>query len=248
MKISLITVCYNSEKTIADCIHSVTEQSYPDVEYIIVDGKSSDNTLNIIHLFKDKISKVISEKDSGIYDAMNKGLALATGDVIGILNSDDIYAHADVLKNVAGVFQSQQTDSVYGNLVYVSANDLNKVVRKWKSTPYKEGLFLKGWMPPHPAFFVKRSIYEKYGNFNTMFKSAADYELMLRFLHRYKITTSYLPETLIKMRTGGMSNASVWNRIRANMEDRKAWKINGIKPKWYTLYRKPLSKVFQFLK
>jgi glycosyltransferase involved in cell wall biosynthesis len=248
MKISIITVCYNSEKTIADCIHSIVEQTYPDIEYIIIDGKSSDNTLNIIHLFKNKISKIISEKDNGIYDAMNKGLSIATGDIVGILNSDDVYADNYVVEEVVNVFKNKNTDSVYGDLVYVSANDINKVTRKWRSAAYKDGMFLEGWMPPHPTFFVKREMYTKYGQFDTSMKSAADYELMLRFLHRYKISTAYLPKVFVKMRAGGVSNASLLNRIKANIEDRKAWRINGLQPKWYTLYRKPLSKVFQFLK
>jgi glycosyltransferase involved in cell wall biosynthesis len=247
MKISIITVSYNSASTIKDTIESVLNQTYKDVEYIIVDGQSTDETLTILKSYGSKISTLVSEKDKGLYDAMNKGIGLATGDVIGILNSDDFYANREVLSHVAALFDNH-TEGVYADLVYVSAEDPKKIVRTWKSGNYTAGDFLKGWMPPHPTFFVRRSVYEKYGRFTDQLKSAADYELMLRFIHKHKITLAYLPEVTVHMRAGGKSNASVKNRIRANKEDRRAWKMNDLKPGPFTFIRKPLSKLTQFLK
>ncbi len=246
MKISVITITYNSAATLEQTINSVLDQNYKDVEYIIVDGGSTDNTLQIIKKYKNSISKFISEKDSGLYDALNKGLALATGDVIGILHSDDFYIDNTILGKYANTFIKNNSEAVYSDLFYVNKDNTNKVIRKWKSGNYKSSSFLHGWMPPHPTFFVKRSVYEKYGKFNLDFKHSADYELMLRFIHKHKIKINYLHEFTIKMRVGGQSNASVQNRVNANLEDRKAWKINGLKPRSYTLYLKPLRKILQF--
>lgn len=248
MKVSIITITYNSESTLIETIDSVLNQTYKDIEYIIVDGASTDDTISIIHSYKDKISKFISEKDKGLYDALNKAINLCTGDVIGIIHSDDFYTDNEVIAKIAKLFKSNQCDAVYADLYYVDKIDTNKIFRKWKSGIYKHGMFLKGWMPPHPTFFVKREIYPKYGLFNLQLKSAADYELMLRFIHKYKIKLAYLPEFIIKMRVGGKSNVSIKNRLRANSEDRKAWKINGLKPHFYTLYAKPLRKIVQLLR
>jgi glycosyltransferase involved in cell wall biosynthesis len=246
MKISIITVCFNSAKTIEDTIQSVLSQDYPNVEYIIVDGGSKDATLDIVKKYSANISHFISEPDKGIYDAMNKGIALATGDVVGILNSDDVYYDSQVLSHISKAFEVTNADAVYGDLVYVASNNLEKVTRVWKSKPYTEGAFLKGWMPPHPTFYVKKSCYNQLGNYSLKLKSAADYELMLRFIHKYKISLAYIPKTLVKMRVGGESNVSLKNRLRANKEDRMAWKMNGLKPHFYTLFLKPLSKLKQF--
>lgn len=248
MKVSIITITYNSESTLIETIDSVLNQTYEDIEYIIVDGASTDDTLSIIHSYKDKISKVISEKDRGLYDALNKGIAMCTGDVIGILHSDDFYTNHYIIENIVNTFKLNHSDAVYADLFYVAKNDTSKIHRKWKSGNYKHGMFLNGWMPPHPTFFVKRKCYETFGAFNLDLKSAADYELMLRFIHKYKIKLSYLPEFIIKMRVGGKSNVSLKNRIRANNEDKKAWKINGLKPRIYTLYAKPLRKIIQLFK
>ena len=247
MKISIITVSFNSEKTIRDTIESVLGQEYNNVEYIIIDGLSSDKTIEIIKSFGDKIQQFISEPDKGIYDAMNKGIFLATGDVIGILNSDDFYTNQQVLKNVALKFENN-IDAVYADLVYVNHSDSSKIVRTWISKPYQAGMFLKGWMPPHPTFFLRKECYSKFGFFNTTLKSAADYELMLRMIHKNKIKVNYLNEVIVKMRAGGQSNVSIKNRIKANKEDRLAWKINNLKPAPFTFLRKPLSKLTQFLK
>lgn len=248
MKVSIITIAYNSAETIEDTIRSVASQKYSDIEYIVVDGKSTDNTLSIIDKHKTSISKLISEKDNGIYDAMNKGVRLASGDIVGILNSDDFYADEHVIADVVKTFETEKCDGLYADLVYVDRENISMITRTWNSGKYYDGLFLNGWMPPHPTFFVRKEVYEKFGGYNTDLRSAADYEIMLRFIHKFKIRLSYLPRVITKMRSGGQSNVSIKNRIRANMEDRLAWKINGLKPGLLTLTRKPLSKVFQFLK
>ena len=269
MKVSLITVSYNSAKTIVDTIHSVQNQTYKNIEYIVVDGMSSDGTVEIVKQFLDSakdvsqdasqdsekdisqdtgvVTKFLCERDKGIYDAMNKGLALATGDIIGVLNSDDFYCSNTVIEQVVAAFQKEDAQCLYGDLNYVDPEDTKKIVRKWRSGDFNRENFLKGWMPPHPTFFVRKSCYEKFGTFNTQFKSAADYELMLRFLYKESCSAIHLPVVMIHMRAGGISNVSLKNRIRANREDRMAWKINGLKPKWFTLLRKPLSKLIQYL-
>jgi glycosyltransferase involved in cell wall biosynthesis len=248
MKVSLITVSYNSEDTIEETFLSVFSQKDVDLEYIVIDGGSKDNTLAIIEQYKDRIDYFLSEKDKGIYDGMNKGLKMATGDVIGILNSDDVLAGETILSDVVGAFEQTNADGLYGDLVYVNRDDLFKVTRKWVSGNYKDGDFKKGWMPPHPTFYVKRDVYERYGVFNLNFSSAADYEIMLRFIHKHKIRVAYLPKVMVKMRQGGKSNASLSNRLKANREDRKAWEVNGLKPGPFTLLFKPLSKITQFIK
>ena len=248
MKVSIITITYNSAETVEDTIRSVASQSYSNVEYVMVDGLSKDSTLDIAKKYSAHISKLISEKDKGIYDAMNKGVALATGDVVGILNSDDFYADENVIKDIVEVFEKTGADAVYADLIYVHRDDTTKTVRRWEAGAYRTGQFLKGWMPPHPTFFVKKSIYDKWGSYNLSLRSAADYELMLRFIHKHHISVAYLPRVITHMRTGGQSNVTLRNRIKANMEDRAAWKMNGLKPGLFTLYRKPLSKLLQYIK
>lgn len=244
MKISIITVCLNAEETIEKTIRSVLEQTYPDVEYIVIDGGSSDRTLSVIGKYRERISKLVSRRDEGIYFALNKGIDLATGEMVGILHADDLYSDRHVLQKIADVFSEKKCDSVYADLQYVRSDAT--VFRKWRSGAYREGLFLKGWMPPHPTFFIKKRCYDKYGKFNTGFRSAGDYELMLRMIHKHKVSIGYLPEVIVKMRVGGKSNASLLNRIRANREDKMAWKVNDLKPGIFTLAFKPLSKLKQF--
>lgn len=245
MKISIITITYNSSSTLAETINSVINQSYKNIEYIIIDGGSSDNTIPIIKSYENKITTFISEKDNGIYDALNKGILLATGDVIGILHSDDFYTNTNVIQNVVNKLEQTNGDALYADLFYVDKNNTSKIHRKWKSGNYSLEKFLYGWMPPHPTFFVKKTIYEKYGSFNLSLNSSADYELMLRFIYKEKIKVAYLPEFIIKMRLGGKSNVSLKNRIIANKEDRKAWRINNLKPYFFTLYIKPIRKIVQ---
>lgn len=248
MKVSIITVSFNSAQTIADTIKSVNNQDYNDIEYIIIDGKSTDETLSVIEPFKAKIARLVSEPDKGIYDAMNKGLALATGDIIGILNSDDVYADNTVISDVVSAMQRTNSDACYADLCYVTKQDLSKVVRYWQSGSYSKENFQKGWMPPHPTFFLKSECYQKFGYFNTDFRTSADYEIMLRMLYKYGVSCTYLPRVIIQMRVGGQSNVSIKNRIKANREDRKAWRVNDLKPGTFTLFRKPLSKITQYFK
>jgi len=246
MKVSLITIAYNSAATIEDTIKSIVAQEYSNIEYIIIDGGSTDNTLSIIEKYKESISTIISEPDKGIYDAMNKGVQNATGDLVGILNSDDIYTDNKVVSNIVEAIGNK--DSIYADLVYVNRDNTDKVTRYWKSGKYRKGIFKKGWMPPHPTFFIKKSCYDQYGIYNLQLKSAADYELMLRMLHKHNISVAYLPEVITKMRVGGQSNITLLNRFKANTEDRLAWTINNLKPGRLTLTMKPILKLSQFFK
>ena len=246
MKVSVITATYNSAATVADTLRSVRDQSYPLVEHLIIDGGSKDNTMEIVAGFP-HIKQICSEKDRGIYDAMNKGVKRATGDIVGILNSDDFYASENVLREVVDTFEQSGCDAVYGDLQYVCKDDVSKVVRYWRSGPYQQGAFKWGWMPPHPSFFVRHTLYDRCGLFNLDMKTAADYELMLRMIHKEGASLQYLPNVLVKMRTGGASNSSLASRLKANADDRKAWDVNGLKPYWFTMYLKPIRKITQFI-
>ena len=244
MKVSVITICFNSQDTIEDTIKSVISQDYKDIEYIIIDGNSKDKTKSIIQKYKSKLAHYISEPDLGIYDAMNKGITASKGDLIAILNSDDVYAFKSVVSEMVDTLGNN--DAVYADLVYVGSNNLNSVKRAWKAGCYKKGLFYFGWMPPHPTFFVRKKCYDELGTYSLDLNTSADYELMLRFIHKSNISISYLQKTIVKMRLGGASNASIKSRLLANREDKKAWKINGLKPKTYTFLLKPLRKLNQF--
>jgi glycosyltransferase len=248
MKISIITVCFNSEKTIENTIQSVFSQDYKNIEYIVIDGQSSDKTLSIIEKYKLNIAKFVSEKDEGIYFAINKGISLATGEIIAILHADDFYTNETIITSVVSNFEKQNTDTLYGDLQYVDRVNISKIIRNWKSGEFKKTKFLNGWMPPHPTFFVRRKCYEKFGNYNTKLKSASDYEMMLRLLYKNNCSTFYLPEVLVKMRVGGKSNRSLLNRFKANREDKQAWIINELKPSAATFILKPLLKINQFFK
>jgi glycosyltransferase involved in cell wall biosynthesis len=247
LKISIITVCFNSKDFIRQTIESVAKQDYYDIEHVVIDGGSTDGTVKILQEFKDKIN-YISEPDKGIYDAMNKGVKLASGEIIGTLGAGDFYPNNQVSSKVAKTFEIYKTDAVYGDKQYVNPDNLNKVVRYWHSGEYKIENWLEGWMPPHQSFYLKKAAFHKYGLYLEGFRSAGDYELMLRMLYKHKLTAKYIPELLVTMLTGGTSTASFSNRIKANLEDRKAWLVNDIEPKWYTLYAKPLSKIFQFFR
>lgn len=252
MKISIITVVHNNKNTIQDAMNSVLSQEYDDIEYIIVDGASTDGTVeaikDVVKKHSERSIKFISEKDSGIYDAMNKGIRLATGDVVGLLNSDDVYADNLVLKKVAGVFTDPLVDACYADLVYVDKYDLNKVIRYWKSCDYRYGLFSKGWVPPHPTFFVRRGVYEKYGVFDLNYRLAADFELMVRFLGKYEIRAVYMPSVLVKMRVGGATNKNIKNIIKQNLEICRAGKKNNVHISSLALtFNKSLNRISQFI-
>ena len=314
MKISIITATRNAAATVADCLASVRRQTHPAIEQIVVDGASTDTTLNIIEgqrsevrgqrfhkpvtSHQSPVTVVLSEPDRGIYDAMNKGIALATGDVVGILNADDWYADDRVLASVAAVFEEPAVACCYGDLVYVKAGTGDQgpgtgkgwesavigetsgyesrvtaatshqspvtshrccespvpgprspvpVVRYWQAGEFTPGSFYRGWMPPHPTFFVRREVYERYGSFRLDLGSAADYELMLRLLLRERLPAAYIPRVLVAMRTGGASNASLAARLRANRMDRRAWEVNGLTPRPWTIPLKPLRKLSQWL-
>lgn len=248
IKFTIITPVRNGAATIRDCVNSVRNQQALPIQHIIVDGYSTDETMNIIRSEYSHCTETICESDDGIYDAMNKGLRMARGDVIGILNSDDFYASSDVLASVGRVFEGSDVESCYGDLVYVNRDHPGRIARYWQSGEYSPELFYHGWMPPHPTFFVRRSVYERYGNFNLALGSAADYELMLRFLLKEGISVTYIPKIMVYMRTGGTSSKSIWARIRANMMDRKAWRINQLRPRFWTMWLKPIRKLPQFIK
>jgi glycosyltransferase involved in cell wall biosynthesis len=247
MKISLVTPVYNSASTLARTMNSVLAQNYPDLEYIIMDGASTDNTKEIVAGYAGKLNiKFISESDKGIYDAMNKGVRLATGDIIGILNSDDFYDKNEVLKTVAEAFADQKTEAVYGDIKYFGT-DANKITRYWQAGEYTETKFNNGWMMPHPTLFVLKSVYDKCGLYNTDLKLAADYEFILRLLKIHKIEIKYIPRTLVQMYNGGASGKSFKQRIKGWQEDKLAWKINSLKVPRLFILRRVISKLSQFL-
>lgn len=246
LKISIITVCFNTVQQIRHTIESVAGQTYPNIEHIIIDGGSTDGTVEILKEYAGKI-KYISEPDKGIYDAMNKGVKLATGFAIGTLGAGDFYPNTQVISKVVEGFQKYKTDAIYGDKQYVHPENTEKVVRYWNPGPYNIENWLEGWMPPHQSFYLRKNAFEKYGLYMDEFRTAGDYELMLRMLYKHKLTAHYIHELLVTMLTGGSSTASISHRIKANLEDRKAWKMNNLEPKWYTLYMKPLGKIFQFL-
>jgi glycosyltransferase len=248
MKISIITVTYNSAQYLEDCITSVINQSYQNIEYIIIDGKSTDNTVFIIKKYENKIHKWISETDKGMYDAINKGMAMSTGDVIGILNSDDIFDNNEVINSIVLAFQQNNVDSIYGDLEYVDPEDTNKIYRIWKGKQYYRNLFLKGWMPAHPTFYFKRELFEKFGGYENHFYTAADYELMARYLYKHQASSYYLPKLFVKMRRGGQSNSNLRTRFRANRRDYLAMKKNKIPFAFFVSILKPLSKLHQYYK
>lgn len=244
LKISLITVAYNAQNTIERCIISVLRQQFLNLEYIIIDGGSKDGTVDIVEKYKDNLSFFVSEPDKGIYDAMNKGIALATGDIIGTLNADDYFADNEILNEIAGVFAKQDTDVLYGDMDYVDAS--GGIVRKWRSGEYRAGIFNRGWMPPHPTFYCKRGLFKELGAYSLEHGSAADYELMLRFMHLHNIKAGYLKRVMVKMVIGGVSNKNFLNRVKALNFDFKAMRQNGIAYPVITILMKPLRKVIQF--
>jgi len=245
VKVSIITVCYNAEKHIEETIQSVLSQDFNDLEYLLIDGGSNDSTVEIVNKYNSKIDFIISEKDEGMYDAMNKGIKLAKGELIGILNAGDLFVNEKVVSEI--VNKIEEKDAIYADLDYVNELNTNKVIRKWKSGEINFTNFKYGWMPPHPTLFIRKKIYENFGMYRLDYKTAADYELMLRIFYKNECSAVYLNKVIVKMRVGGASNSSIKNRINANMEDRKAWKDNELKPYWFTLFLKPARKIIQYL-
>ncbi len=247
MKISIITVVYNNKSTIDYAIKSILNQSYPSIEHIVIDGSSTDGTIEEIKKYGGKIAKFISEPDKGIYDAMNKGLKLATGDLIGILNSDDFYANDNIISEIVDEFKKKQVDIVFGDIVFVKPENLDKVTRYYSSANFHPKKFAWGWMPAHPSCFLKREVYEKYGNFKTDYKIAADYEILTRFMAKYGISYSYIPKVFVKMRTGGVSSANLKSNWILNQEIVRACRENGIQTSMPQVLLKYFIKIFQLL-
>ena len=248
MRVSIITVTYNSGKYLEDCIGSVIKQRYHDIEHIIVDAKSIDNTLAIIKKYESHIAQWISETDRGMYDAINKGMVMATGDIIGILNSDDMLDSENVISCIVKAFEENDTDTIYGDLEYVDATDTSRILRIWKGRPFKRYRFRYGWMPAHPTFYIKRSLVEQYGNYQNHYYTAADYEFMARYLYKNRISSYYLPMLIVKMRMGGQSNKNFRQRLRANRRDYLAMRKNSIPFAFIVSILKPLIKLHQFYK
>ena len=249
MRLSLITVCYNSIDTIQDTLDSIRGQSLEDFEYIIVDGKSTDGTLEVLEMNTDIIDKLISECDDGIYDAMNKGLANATGDVIGFLNSDDIYEDSSVLSDVMSAFMgSSSPDIIYGNIVYVSRFDNTRIVRRWISGVYRFNYFELAYVPAHPSLFVKRQVYSEAGGFDTTFKIAADYEFMLRIFKKFNYEVIYMDRLMVRMRIGGASNSSLKGLLQQNIEVMESWRMNDFRIPWYFYVLRLYRRIAQFVR
>ena len=249
LKISIITVSYNSEKTLKITLNSVKDQTYKKIEHIIIDGNSADKTVSIAKQYP-HISKIISKPDNGIYDAMNKGLKIATGDIICFLNSDDFYASNNVLSSVNKIFiDNPSVDACYSDLIYVDSLNTSKIIRYWKSGNFNFGSFAKGWCPPHPTFFVRRSMYEYFGNFDLNYHLASDVELMMRFLEVQKINARYIPELWIKMRLGGTTNKNLRNILIQNKEILHALKNHNLSVNWISFFvYKIINRGLQFLK
>jgi glycosyltransferase involved in cell wall biosynthesis len=246
LTISIITVVHNSAGTIRDCIESVLNQNYP-IEYVIVDGGSTDGTLDIINEYASKIKRIISEPDNGIYDAINKGIRIASGDIIGIIHSDDFYENNKVISAVINQFETKKVDSIYADLVYVKRTDPKKIVRYYNSSSFTPDKFAYGLMPAHPTFFVRRTSYEEYGLFKTDYKIAADFELLVRFLGKHNLTYSYLPKVIIRMRNGGISTSSFKSNWILNREIIRACKENDVRTNSLKVFSKYFIKIYQLV-
>jgi glycosyltransferase involved in cell wall biosynthesis len=228
LHISVITAVFNRAATLGDSLRSVHSQRWPDMEHIVIDGGSTDGSLAILDQHKSRIARIVSEPDGGLYDALNKGIRHASGDVIGFMHADDEFATPHALAHVAAAFEDPDVGAVYGDLVYVKKNDVSRVVRYWRAGQYQRTQLTQGWMPPHPTFYVRREVYSRFGGFDTRYRIAADYENMLRILWRGRIKAAYIPEVLVRMRVGGMSNMSIFNMLHKSREDYAAMRENGI--------------------
>jgi len=247
MKVSIITVCFNIAETIEQTIKSVLGQDYKDIEYIIVDGRSTDGTLDIINRYKNRIANIISEPDNGIYDAMNKGLRSSTGDILATLNGDDVYADQTTVSQMAEFIQHKGLDAAYGDLIYVDRHDTGQVKRFWKPGPYKKGAFCHGWVIPHPTFFCRKEIFEKFGYFNDTLQIAADFELMLRLIEKHQIKIDYMEKVIVKMGTGGKANV-LRGIIQGNREIIRSFRLNGLRLSPWFFVRKPITKISQLVR
>ncbi|MDJ0699529.1 MAG: glycosyltransferase family 2 protein [Woeseiaceae bacterium] len=249
MQVSIVTVCFNSAATIRDAIDSVLAQSHPDVEYIIIDGGSTDDTMKIVSEYEDRIATVVSEPDQGIYDAMNKGIRAATGDIVGILNSDDFFASKDVVADVVQAFrENEEAGIVFGDVVFVSPEDLNYVKRYYSSRHFKPWKLRFGYMPPHPATFVRRDLYTRYGEYNLEFRIAADYEMYVRWLIRNEVRFRRIDEVLVRMRLGGISTAGLRSSMVLNREIVRACVDNGLYTNFFCMLPKIPFKLFELVR
>ena len=245
MKISIITATYNSERTLRDTLDSILAQTYPDIECIIVDGASKDGTMDIVREYEPRFQgrmRWVSEPDKGIYDAMNKGIRMASGDVVGVLNSDDFYYDERVVEDIVDAFQQKNLDCVYGNLVFIDEKDSTNILRIWKGTQHECGAFLRGWHPAHPTFYAKRIWFERFGGFHLQYAVSADFELMLRFIEKGQIRNAYIDRYFVKMRMGGESTGTIHNIIKGNANILKALRDNGFKPSQLYLMRRLVPK------
>jgi glycosyltransferase involved in cell wall biosynthesis len=245
VKISIITVCYNAESTIENTIISVLNQSYNDIEYIVIDGLSKDNTMNIVYKYNQKITHIISEKDLGMYDAINKGIKIASGEIIGILNSDDEFATKNIIELIASVFiKNSNLDSLIGDINFIQNN---KIIRHYSSKNWNPNKLAYGFMPPHPSFYCRKHLYTKIGFYRTDFEIAADYELLIRFLYINQLSYFYLNTIIVNMKLGGKSTNGLASLMKINSEILYACKLNGIKSNLFKLYMKYFKKVFEFV-
>jgi len=247
VKISVITAVFNSHRTVATAIESTLSQTGVNTDLVVIDGGSDDGTLDVLNGYKGRIGTLLSEPDHGIYDALNKGIRSASGDVVGFLHSDDMFADSSVLSRVAAAFADPTVDAVYGDLLYVDKNDPDRVIRYWRAGEFSRERLGWGWMPPHPTFYVRRSVYERLGGFDTSYRIAADYDCMLRFLGAAGLRVAYIPEVLVKMRLGGASNRTLRNIVRKSSEDLRALRRNGVGGIGALIW-KNLSKLPQFLR
>lgn len=249
MKVSLITISFNSERTLEDTIKSVIAQDYPNIEYIIIDGKSKDGTMNIVNKYRSHISKVVSEPDRGLYDAMNKGWQHATGDIVGYINSDDFLTCTDAISSVVKEFKEDPTlDGVHADLYYVNANNTDKIVRYWTTSDYQPGAFKYGWHPAHPTFYAKRKCYEQLGGFRLDMPLSADFELMLRFIEVNQLKTKHIDKVLVRMRIGGVTSRNLMSIVHGVIQCRHSFKVNGIKAPVYYPFLRLFPKLKQFIR
>ncbi|MGL5964208.1 MAG: glycosyltransferase family 2 protein [Fusobacteriaceae bacterium] len=250
MKVSIITASYNSDKYIEDTIKSVLSQTYKDIEYIIIDGGSKDKTIDIIKKYEAQFNgklKWVSEKDKGIYDAMNKGINLSTGDIVGLINSDDYLADENVIKKIVQKISEEKADLIYGDLDFIKENEKNTIVRKWKSGIYKKGIFKRGWHPAHPTLYLTKDFYKKIGNFSLDYKIAADFDLMLRMFEKNNPKVAYLEEVMVKMRVGGVSTGGFKSKVIIAKECSKAWKKNNLSKPLFFDYIRFITKLKQMI-